>query len=77
MGQVDILSLDSGVETVLRPGMTFHIPPALRIYGRFTVGISETVAIIETGDRALGTVPRDLLRAGLTRLRPLSIRDET
>ena len=61
-GEGGILSLYSGVETVLRPGMTFHIPPALRIYGRFTVGVSETVVITETGYRVLGTVPRALLR---------------
>lgn len=61
-GEGAILSLYSGVETELRPGMTFHIPPALRIYGRFTVGVSETVVITETGYRALGTLPRPLLR---------------
>lgn len=61
-GEGAILSLYSGVETELRPGMTFHIPPALRIYGRFTVGVSETVVITDTGYRALGTVPRPLLR---------------
>ena len=33
-------------------GMTFHIPPALRIYGRSTVGVSETVVVTETPDIA-------------------------
>jgi len=41
--------------------MTFHLPPALRIYGRFTVGVSETIVVTDTGYRALGTVKRDLL----------------
>ncbi len=35
--------------------MTFHIPPALRIYGQFTVGVSETVVVTETGYRQLGS----------------------
>lgn len=61
-GEGGILSLYTGVETELRPGMVFHIPPALRIYGRFTVGVSETAVVTETGCRALGTVPRPLLR---------------
>ncbi|MEN0116205.1 MAG: Xaa-Pro peptidase family protein [Agrobacterium cavarae] len=60
-GEGAILSLNAGVKTELQPGMTFHLPPALRIYGRFTVGVSETVVITETGYRALGTIDRNLL----------------
>lgn len=61
-GEGGILSLYTGVKTELQPGMTFHIPPALRIYGQFTVGVSETVVVTETGHRVLGSVPRPLLR---------------
>jgi Xaa-Pro dipeptidase len=61
-GEGGILSLYTGVTTELRPGMAFHIPPALRIYGRFTVGVSETVVITETGYRALGAIERPLLQ---------------
>ncbi|MDQ1183016.1 M24 family metallopeptidase [Agrobacterium larrymoorei] len=60
-GEGAILSLNAGVKTELQPGMTFHLPPALRIYGRFTVGVSETIVITETGYRALGTIDRSLL----------------
>ncbi len=60
-GEGAILSLNAGVTAELQPGMTFHLPPALRIYGRFTVGVSETIVITETGYRALGTIDRDLL----------------
>ena len=60
-GEGAILRLNAGVKTELRPGMTFHLPPALRIYGRFTVGVSETIVVTDTGYRALGTVKRDLL----------------
>ncbi|MEK6345852.1 MAG: Xaa-Pro peptidase family protein [Burkholderia sp.] len=61
-GEGAILSLYTGVTTPLQPGMTFHIPPALRIYGEFTVGVSETVVVTDTGYRALGTIERPLLR---------------
>lgn len=61
-GEGAILSLYSGVKTLLQPGMSFHIPPALRIYGEFTVGVSETVVITETGYRVLGTLERPLLK---------------
>jgi Xaa-Pro dipeptidase len=60
-GEGAIISLNAGVKTELQPGMTFHLPPALRIYGRFTVGVSETIVVTDTGYRALGTVKRDLL----------------
>ena len=61
-GEGGILSLYTGVTTELRPGMTFHIPVALRIYGQFTVGVSETVVVTETGCRALGEIDRPMLR---------------
>jgi Xaa-Pro dipeptidase len=61
-GEGGVLSLYTGVTAELQPGMTFHIPPALRAYGRFAVGVSETVVVTETGYRVLGTVERPLLR---------------
>ena len=60
-GEGNIVSLFTGVETELQPGMAFHIPPALRIYGRFTVGVSETAVVTETGCRTLSRVSRDLV----------------
>jgi Xaa-Pro dipeptidase len=60
-GEGAIISLNAGVKTELQPGMTFHLPPALRIYGRFTVGVSETIVVTETGYRALGTIGRALV----------------
>jgi len=59
-GEWQVLSLYSGVREVLRPGMVFHIPPALRRYGEFTVGVSETAVVTEQGCRVLGSVPREL-----------------
>jgi Xaa-Pro dipeptidase len=61
-GEGGILSLYTGVTTELRPGMTFHIPVALRVYGQFTVGVSETVVVTETGCRALSAIDRPILR---------------
>jgi Xaa-Pro dipeptidase len=61
-GEGGILSLYTGVTTELKPGMTFHIPVAVRIYGQFTVGVSETVVVTETGCRALGKTERPMLR---------------
>lgn len=60
-GEGNVLSLYTGVETEIRPGMVFHIPPALRIYGQFTVGVSETAIVTETGNRPLSGLSRDLL----------------
>lgn len=60
-GEGAVLSLYTGVKREVEPGMAFHIPPALRVYGVFTVGVSETVVVTETGCRQLGTVPRELL----------------
>jgi Xaa-Pro dipeptidase len=60
-GEGGLLSLYTGVTRELEPGMVFHIPPALRIYGAFTVGVSETVIVTETGYKALSTIPRELL----------------
>jgi len=59
-GEGGILSLNAGVKTELVPGMAFHLPPALRIYGQFTVGVSETIVVTETGCRVLGNVDRAL-----------------
>jgi Xaa-Pro dipeptidase len=59
-GEWQVLSLYEGVKTVLQPGMVFHIPPALRLYGKFTVGVSETALVTETGYEQFGTFPREL-----------------
>ncbi|MDO9405661.1 MAG: Xaa-Pro peptidase family protein [Polaromonas sp.] len=59
-GEGAILSLYTGVKTLLQPGMSFHLPPALRVYGEFTVGVSETIVVTETGCRVLGTMAREM-----------------
>jgi Xaa-Pro aminopeptidase len=50
-----------GVEQVLQPGMTFHLPIAMRLPGKFCVGLSETIAVTETGCEVLTETRRDLV----------------
>ena len=42
--------------------MPFHILVALRVFGRFTVGVSETAVVTETGCRARSAIDRPILR---------------
>lgn len=55
-----IISLKEGDQTVLEPGMVFHMPPSLRIYHKACVGVSETLAVTETGSELLTVLPRNL-----------------
>ena len=57
-GEGAILSLYTGVDRQLEPGMVFHLPATLRNYGEFTVGASETVIVTETGIDILSNLPR-------------------
>jgi Xaa-Pro dipeptidase len=44
----------------LRPGMVFHLPMSLRSYGRFGIGLSETVHVTDRGVEVLTDMPRDI-----------------
>jgi Xaa-Pro dipeptidase len=59
-GEGNILSLYTGVDTELAPGMVFHVPPALRVYGEFTVGVSETAIVTDDGCKTLSSINREL-----------------
>ena len=61
-GEGHILSLYRGVDVELRPGMVFHVPITLREYAEFTVAVSETVVITESGHRTLSRLPRGVIR---------------
>ena len=41
--------------------MTFHLPIAMRRPGEFCVGLSETIAVTETGCEVLTEKTRDLV----------------
>ena len=60
-GEWQVASLHDSVDLPLEPGMCFHVVPALREYGVFTVGISESIRITDEGARVLGKVPRPIL----------------
>jgi Xaa-Pro dipeptidase len=55
------MSLQRDDPTVLKPGMTFHMPPALREYGKYGFGASETVLVTESGCEVLTTLSNRLL----------------
>ncbi len=59
-GEGHIISLKKGDPTVLVPGMCFHMPPALRDYGRAGLGFSETIVVTEGGAEILTDYPRQL-----------------
>lgn len=50
----------AGDQTVLEPGMVFHLPISLRKYGQWGVNLSQTIVITETGAEALSTQPAQL-----------------
>ncbi len=57
-----LLGMYFDVKVPLTPGMCFHIPVALRKWGEFTVGVSESIIVSETGCEVLGTISRELIR---------------
>jgi Xaa-Pro dipeptidase len=59
-GEWQVASLHDSVDLPLVPGMCFHVVPALREYGVFTIGISESICITENGARILGATPRTI-----------------
>jgi Xaa-Pro dipeptidase len=60
-GEGNILSLYHDVDVPLAPGMVFHVPVALREYGKFTVAVSDTVVVTEGAARPLSRVERGML----------------
>ena len=60
-GEGHIIHLNVGDQSVLEPGMVFHMPPALRRYARWGVGMSETVLVTESGCEVLTGFPREIL----------------
>jgi len=57
-GEGYLLDLKEGDPTVLVPGMVFHIPSSIRIDGRQSVGVSETVLVTERGHEVLTELER-------------------
>jgi Xaa-Pro dipeptidase len=61
-GEGTILGLNRDVHVPLEPGMVFHVPVALREWGKFTVAVSETLLITDGAARPLGKLKREMLR---------------
>ncbi len=60
-GEGHIISMRHGEERPLQPGMIFHMPPALRQFGQWGVGTSETILVTPGGYDVLTLgVSRDL-----------------
>lgn len=60
-GEGHFLELREGDQTVLRPGMVFHVPQTFRVDGYPPAGFSETVLVTESGSEVLTRFPRELL----------------
>lgn len=56
-GEWMVASLFTGERDLLQAGMVFHLPIALREYGVYTVGASQSVVVTESGPRALSIIP--------------------
>ena len=59
-GEGHIMDIKHNDERPLRPGMVFHIPPALREHREFCMGVSETVVVTEQGAETLTSFSREL-----------------
>ncbi len=57
----DTAAIMSGIDTVLRPGMVFHHPVALRRMGRYGTAFSETTVVTEDGCEVLTNSPREIV----------------
>jgi Xaa-Pro aminopeptidase len=56
------VTIVQGDQTILQPGMVFHLPIALRDEGRYGVAMSETVVITDTGNEVLTQLDRQLFQ---------------
>ncbi|SDN71535.1 Xaa-Pro dipeptidase [Methylobacterium phyllostachyos] len=59
-GEGNLLSLFTGEDRLIEPGMVFHLPATLRRYGAWTVGASETVIVTANGAEPLSDLSRTL-----------------
>ena len=63
-GEGHVMDLKHHDTRELRPGMVFHVVPALRQHGEYGVGVSETVAVTATGAEVLTNFSRELAVRG-------------
>ncbi|MET4234605.1 Xaa-Pro dipeptidase [Bradyrhizobium sp. LA6.10] len=58
-GEWHAMDFQPNGETVLKPGMAFHIIPAIALNPKATIGFSETVLVTEKGHEVLTNFPRE------------------
>ncbi len=63
-GEGHIMDLKHHDTRELRAGMVFHVVPALRKHREFGVGVSETVAVTDTGAEVITNFSRELFVRG-------------
>ena len=63
-GEGHIIDLKHHDERVLKPNMVFHVVPALRENGEYGVGMSETVAVTDSGHEVITNFSRELFVRG-------------
>jgi len=63
-GEGHIMDLKHHDSRALRPGMVFHVVPAMRQNGEYGVGVSETVAVTGQGAEVLTSFSRELFVRG-------------
>jgi Xaa-Pro dipeptidase len=63
-GEGHIMDIKHHDSRELRPGMVFHVVPAMRQHAEYGVGVSETVAVTEKGVEVITNFPRELFIAG-------------
>ena len=59
-GEGHVMDIKHNDDRPLRPGMVFHVPPALREHREFCMGVSETVLVTERGAETLTSFSREL-----------------
>ena len=63
-GEGHIIDLKHHDERLLQPNMVFHVVPALRENGEYGVGMSETVAVTDSGHEVITNFSRELFIRG-------------
>jgi Xaa-Pro dipeptidase len=60
-GEGEIISLQQNEHRVLKPGMTFHMPPLCLKYREYGIGFSESVHVTEKGCERFSSLPREII----------------
>jgi Xaa-Pro dipeptidase len=60
-GEGHIMALKGGDQRILKEGMTFHMVPAVMVYGEHGIGFSEMALVTKDGCEVLGNYPRELI----------------